>query len=141
MLRTLARPLMRDVRFQREEDKMANNQQSSNSIRPVVCWHHGDLERLQQCLAKNYCDLYGLATGGSNWWRKLGLNVGHRVRFSVKGKVVASGKIQSEPYDLAARRKVRPVDPKWPGAVDIGDIRWRDEGSCSSPPALGSHRL
>ena len=120
---------------------MANNQPNSKPISAVVCWHHSDLQRLRQCLAENYCDLYPLGARCSKWWRKLGLNVGDIVRFCVRGKVIASGKIQSEPYDLAARRKLQPVDPKWPGAVDIGDIRWRDEGSCSSPPRQGSHKI
>ncbi len=109
--------------------------------RPVVCWHHGDLQRLRWCLARNYCDLYG-SVKGSRWWRKLGLNVGDVIRFSVKGRVVATGGIQSDPYDLAVERGIQPVDKNWPGAVDIEDVVWRkDSGSCDSSLRLGSHKL
>lgn len=120
---------------------MENNQPNSKQISPVVCWHHGDLQRLRQCLAKNYCDLYRPGARCSAWWRKLGLNVGDMVRFSVKRKVVGSGRIQSDPYDLAAKTGIQPVDSKWPGAVNIENIVWRDGGSCGSPLRLGNHKL
>jgi len=119
-----------------EAGKMAKNHPNSK-----LCWHHGDLERLRQCLAKNYCDLYPLGARCSKWWKKLGPKKGDRVQFSVKGKVVACGTIQSEPYDLFAEKGIEPVDPEWPGAVDIGDICWRDKGDCSSWPRRGSHWL
>lgn len=110
---------------------------------PNFCWHHGYEGRLRQCLDNGYCDLYPLDDPRcSRFWKGHKLKQGDRVRFSVKGKVAAFGTIQSKPYDLASERKIQPVDPKkWPGAVDIGDICWRDGGDCSSPPGLGSHRL
>ena len=106
---------------------------------PNFCWHHGDEGRLRQCLDNGYCDLYPLDDPRcSRFWKGHKLKQGDRVRFSVKGEVVAFGTIQSEePYE-----RIEPVDPdEWPGAVDIGDICWRDGGDCSSPPGLGSHRL
>jgi hypothetical protein len=107
----------------------------------VVCWHHGDRRRLEMCLANNYCDLYGPGRSCSNWWNKLGLKIGDIVRFSVKGEVVAYGKILSEPYDLVVRKGIPPVDKSWPGAVDIGEIQWRRGGNCASSLREGSHRL
>jgi hypothetical protein len=106
------------------------------------CWHHGDLERLRQCLDNGYCDLWP-SPKSFTWWKRHKLNKGDRVQFSVKGKVVACGTIKSdEPYDLFDVKGIDPVDPeKWPGAVDIGDIRWRDKGNCSSTPRFGSHWL
>lgn len=105
---------------------------------PNFCWHHGDEGRLRQCLDNGYCDLYPLDDPRcSKFWKGHKLKQGDRVRFSVKGKVVAFGTIQSEePYE-----KIEPVNREWLGAVDIGDICWRDGGDCSSPPGLGSHRL
>jgi hypothetical protein len=107
---------------------------------PEFCWHHGNLKRLRQCLDKNYCDLRG-GELGIRWYKRHRLYEGMPVRFSVRGKVVAFGRIQGKPYDLATERKIQPMDPKWPGAVDIGDVCWRDGGDCSSPPRWGSHRL
>jgi len=117
-----------------EAGKMAKNQ-------PNFCWHHGEEGRLRQCLDNGYCDIHPLGACCSKWWKGHKLKRGDRVRFSVKGKVVAFGTIQSEPYDLFAEKGIEPVDPKWLGAVDIGDIYWRDGGDCSSPPRRGSHRL
>jgi hypothetical protein len=112
------------------------------SIRPVVCWHHGDEKRLRQCLDLKYCDLYHpLDESCLKWWKKLRLEVGSTVRFCVKGNVVAFGIIKSEPYDLASIKQIEPVDPKWPGAVDIEEIPWHGKESCDSIPQFGSHRL
>lgn len=103
---------------------------------PNFCWHHGDEGRLRQCLDNGYCDLWP-PPSCFRWWKRHGLKKGDPVRFSVKGEVVAFGTIQSEePYE-----RIRPVDPEWPGAVDIGDICWRDGGDCRRPPRFGSHRL
>jgi len=107
---------------------------------PELCWHHSDLERLRQCLDKNCCDLYG-GEHGIRWYKRHGLYIGQSVQFSVKGKVIAFGTIQSKPYDLATERNIQPVNPKWPGAVGIGDICWRDGRYCSSSPRRGSHSL
>ena len=105
------------------------------------CWHHGDLERLRQCLDNGYCDLWP-PPGCFRWWKKHGLKKGDPVQFSVKGSVVACGTIQSEePYDLLAEKGIESVDPYWPSAVDIGDICWRDKGDCSSTPKFGCHWL
>jgi hypothetical protein len=120
---------------------MAMKQPEVRSRTAVLCWHHGDLRRLEKCLANHYCDLYGPGVQCSNWWNKLGLKVGDVVRFSVKGEVVAYGKILSEPYDLASRKEIPPVDKSWPGAVDIGEIQWRRGGNCASALREGSHRL
>ena len=122
---------------------MAMKQPEVGSQIAVVCWHHGDRQRLEKCLANNYCycDLYGPGRSCSNWWNKLGLKIGDVVRFSVKGEVVAYGKILSEPYDLVLRKGIPPVDKSWPGAVDIGEIQKRRGGNCASPPREGSHRL
>jgi len=117
-----------------EAAKMAKKQRK-------FCWHHGDLERLRQCLDNGYCDLWPLGTPGFIRWGKHGLKKGDRVQFSVKGKVVACGTIQSEPYDLFAEKGIEPVDPDWPSAIDVGDIYWRDKGHCSSTPMFGSHWL
>ena len=105
---------------------------------PNFCWHHGDEGRLRQCLNNGYCDLYPLDDPRcSRFWKGHKLKQGDKVRFSVKGEVVAFGTIQSEePYE-----RIEPVDPEWPGAVDIGDICWRDGGDCRRPPRFGSHRL
>jgi len=119
---------------------MAMKQPEVGSRIAVVCWHHGDRRRLEKCLANNYCDLHPLGRA-SNWWNKLRLKIGDIVRFSVKGEVVAYGKILSEPYDLVSRKGIPPVDKSWPGAVDIGEIQWRQGGNCPSPPREGSHRL
>lgn len=105
------------------------------------CWHHGDEGRLRQCLDSGYCDLRG-GERGIRWYKRHGLYVEMPVRFSVKGKVRAFGTIQSEePYDVLAERGIGPVDPDWPGAVNVGDICWRDGGDCNSNPEWGSHRL
>ncbi len=110
--------------------------------RTKFCWHHRDLERLRQCLDNGYCDFWPPGTPGYERWNRHGLKKGDRVQFSVRRKVVACGTIQSDkPYNLFAEKGIEPVDPEWPGAVDIGDICWRDKGDCSSPPGLGSHRL
>ena len=107
---------------------------------PEFCWHHRDVERLRQCLDKGYCDLHE-GERGMRWYDRHTLYVGMRVRFSVNRSVVAFGTIRSEPHDLLAEKGIEPVDPEWPGAVDIGDICWRDDGDCSSNPKWGSHRL
>ncbi len=114
-----------------EAGKMAKNQ-------PNFCWHHGDEGRLRQCLDNGYCDLYHSDDPRcSRFWKGHKLKHGDRVRFSVKGKIVAFGTIQSEePYE-----RIEPVDPEWSGAIDIGDICWRDGGDCRRPPRFGSHRL
>ena len=120
---------------------MGDKQLISNSISAVFCWHHGDYQRLRVCLEKGYCDLYPIGSRCSNWWNKLKVKVGDKVRFSVKGKIVAVGIIQSEPYDLAEKRKIQPVDTEWSGAVNIENVRFLDGGTCSSTPRVGSHRL
>ena len=120
---------------------MDDRQLISNSISAVFCWHHGDLQRLHLCLEKGYCDLYPIGPRCSKWWNKLKVKVGDEVRFSVKGKIVAVGRIQSEPYDLSKIRKIQPVHPDWPGAVDIENVKFLDGGTCSSTPRVGSHRL
>ncbi len=114
----------------------------SNSISAVLCWHHGDLQRLRMCLEKGYCDLYPIGDRCSKWWNKLKSEIGDTVRFSVKGNIVAVGIIQSEPYDLAKKRNIQPVAKEWSGAVDIENVRFLDNGgTCNSTPRVGSHRL
>jgi hypothetical protein len=111
-------------------------------MRPVVCWHHGDEKRLRQCLDLKYCDLYHpLDKRCLQWWNKLRLKIGDMVRFCVKGRIVALGIIKSEPYDLASKKQIKPVDSKWSGAVDIEEIPWHGKESCDSTPRWGSHRL
>jgi len=107
---------------------------------PEFCWHHGNLERLHQCLDKGYCDLYE-GERGIKWYDRHRLYKGMLVRFSVKGEVVAFGTIQSEPYDLFSENGIEPVDPKWSGAVKIDDVRRSDGGYCNSYPRRGSHKL
>jgi hypothetical protein len=119
---------------------MSDRQLISNSINAVLCWHHRDSERLRKCLKNGYCDFYPIGTSHPKW-NKL-IKVGDMVQFCVKRQIVAVGIIQSEPYDLSEKRKIQPVDKKWPGAVNIGNIRFIDEGrTCSFPPGLGSHRI
>jgi hypothetical protein len=120
---------------------MAKKQSEVGAKSAVVCWHHSNLQRLEKCLANNYCDLYAPGPQCSRWWNKLELKVGDVVRFSVKGSVVAYGRILSEPYDLFSRRTLSPVSKSWPGAVDIGEIQWRSGGNCASPLREGSHQL
>ena len=112
---------------------MATRQSRVEARRAVVCWHHSDLQRLKNCLENNYCDLYAPGPQCSRWWNKLELRVGDFVRFSVKGNVVAYGRILSEPYDLVSRKSLPPLSKSWPGAVDIGQIEWRTGGNCASP--------
>ncbi len=119
---------------------MDDRQLISNSINPVLCWHHGDLQRLRKCLKNGYCDFYPIDTIHPKW-NKLKVKVGDTVQFCVKRKIEAVGIIQSEPYDLAEKRKIQPVNTKWPGAVDIENIRFLHGGTCSSTPQFGSHRL
>ena len=108
---------------------------------PEFCWHHGDLERLRQCLDKGYCDLHELEHT-IRWYNRYGLYKGMPVRFSVRHNVCAFGNIQSKkPYDLRAEKGIEPVNPNWPGAVDICSICWRDGGYCDSYLRRGSHRL
>ena len=121
---------------------MDDRQPIRKSINATLCWHHGDLQRLRMCLEKGYCDLYPIGDRCSKWWKKLKIQIGDTVQFSVKGNIVAIGTIQSEPYDLAKKRKIQPVDPEWSGAVDIDNVRFIDNGgTCDSPPRGGSHRL
>lgn len=107
---------------------------------PEFCWHHGDLERLHQCLDKDYCDLYE-SEHGIQWYERYGLYIGMPVRFCVHGNVCAFGKIRSKPYDLFTEKGIEPVNPNWPSAVDICSICWRDGGHCDSFLRRGSHRL
>jgi len=111
----------------------------------VACWHHGSEYRLKECLAKGYCDLHPLAAecpkgrmSAERWYHgKMKLKKGDWVRFCVeKRKIVAIGKIASEPYKCA-----QPIDASWPSAVDITSVMWENGGYCASPPRLGSHRL
>jgi len=109
--------------------------------KPKVCWHHGNLARLQKCLSANYCDHYLWDQGGQKWWVKLGLKAGDVVQFSVKGKIVAKATVKSEPYDLKKERDITPIDPKWPGAVDVADVQWYEGGTCRANAKYGSHKL
>ncbi len=121
---------------------MDDKQLNSSSTDAVFCWHHADLQRLRMCLEKGYCDLYPIGDRCSKWWNKIKIEIGDTVRFSVKGKIVAVGIIQSEPYDLAKERNIQPIVEEWSGAVDIRDVRFLDNGeTCTSNPRRGSHRL
>jgi len=77
------------------------------------------------------------------WYHsKMKLKIGDRVRFCAeKRKIVATGEIASEPYDLFQDKEIEPIDPGWPGAVDIINIVWSDADHCPSPPVPGSHRI
>lgn len=129
---------------------METNSSNNNQIGIVGCWHHGNLERLRQCLDQGYCDLHPLAENcpkgrmsAERWYHsKMKLEIGDRVRFCVeKRKIVATGEIASEPYDLSLKKGIEPIDPDWSGAVDIINIVWSDADHCPSPPVLGSHRI
>jgi len=57
--------------------------------------------------------------------------------------IVATGTIASRPYDFERHREIKPVDPHWPGAVDIDDVEWLNGNErCVEPSgSFGSHRL
>ena len=116
----------------------------------VGCWHHGDMNRLRTCLSSGYCDLHPLKKtcpkgrmSAEYWYNsKMKLKIGDEVRFCVeKRKVVATGEVCSIPYDIFTQKRIRPVDPCWPSAVDISKVVWLDGGYCPSHPVIGSHRL
>lgn len=122
-----------------EACKVAGNQ-------PVFCWHHGSRARLYRCLDHGYCDLGPLDDQClSRFWKRHRLKPGDRVRFSVRGEIVACGTIDSNyPYDLRSEKGIEPVSPRWPSAVDIIEICRTDGsncGSCIAPPKFGSHWL
>lgn len=73
----------------------------------VACWHHQDLERLQQHLEMCRIDLYGpertTRTGENSlvrFWGRMRLHSGDRIRIVVKGEIVAFATIASEPHSL-----------------------------------------
>lgn len=114
----------------------------------VACWHHGNENRLRKCLVNGYCDLHPLAAKcpkgrmSAEFWfhKKMKLKIGDRVRFCVeRRKIVGTGEIESKPYDLLERRGIQPINPNWPGAVDIVDVQWENGGYCPSLPRRGSH--
>lgn len=119
-----------------------DDQAISNPTNAEFCWHHGDLQRLRMCLENGYCDLYPVGDRCYKWWRRFKLEIGDRVRFCVKSKIVAVGTIQSEPYDLVKKRNIQPIAEEWAGAVDIENVEFLDNGgTCDSTPQFGSHRL
>lgn len=122
----------------------------------VACWHHGSEERLKKCLREGYCDLHPVAekcpkgrmSAEAFFYGKLRLRINDPVRFSVKGRIVATGIIASAPYDFFERTGRNPIDPKWPGAVNIekfDDTKWLGLDTnqrCVDPAGkFGSHRL
>ncbi len=112
----------------------------------VACWHHGSLERLFYHLAHNRIDLWGpeesTHTGQNRlqrWWRRMRLKKGDKIRVVVKGKIVATAIINSEPWTL-------PPDeskPPWGSAVDLDSIVYYNPPEPADCPGsgYGSHRL
>ncbi len=73
----------------------------------VACWHHQDLQRLQQHLEMSRIDLHGrertTGTGQDSLvrlWKRMRLHPGDRIRIVVKGEIVAFATIAGEPDSL-----------------------------------------
>lgn len=115
-------------------------------MQPVACWHHRGGERLDRHLRRNRIDLYGpyeVTRTGQNrrgrFWKRMRLNMEDRVRIVVKGKIVATAVIKSQPYTLP----VNEASPPWQSAVDLGSIEPvnpPEPANCFGH-CQGSHRL
>ena len=73
----------------------------------VACWHHQDLQRLQQHLEMSRIDFHGrertTRTGQDSLvrlWKRMRLHSGDRIRIVVKGEIVAFATIAGEPHSL-----------------------------------------
>jgi len=117
-------------------------------MKPIACWHHGNLERLLDHLSKSRIDLYGRNAKTEkrgkprvdNWWSVMGLKMGDRIRIVVKGKIIAHATIYSEPKDLPPNE----VNGIWGTYVELHQIdllpRPYPIASCKGH-CQGSHRF
>ncbi len=116
-------------------------------MKPIACWHHGDLERLlDNNLSRSRIDLYGQNEKTkkgtprlNHWWGKMRLKPGNRVRIVVAGRIIAYAIINSEPKDLPPNE----VEGIWGTYVELDQI---DRLPCPYPIAScqylqGSHRF
>jgi len=116
-------------------------------MKPIACWHHGDLLRLHDNLAKDRIDLYGRnerTPRGTprldRWWARMRLKPGDRIQIVAKGRIIAYATVNSEPIDLPPNE----VKGVWGTYVQLSQI---DPSSRPYPIASckghcqGSHRF
>jgi len=115
-------------------------------MKPIACWHHGDLDRLLEHLRKSRIDLYGRNEKTekgtprlNHWWGEMRLKPQDEIRIVVGGKIIAYAIINSEPKDL------RPdeVEGIWGTYVELDQINLLPEPypSASCKGYQGSHRF
>jgi len=105
-------------------DSLGSNTGRTGTDRIVACWHHGDVERLNDHLRFNRIDLYGkeeLTKLGTKrldrWWNCLmRLRVDDRVQIVVNGQIIATATIAKLPEDFP--QGIRP----WRSVVYLKDI-------------------
>ena len=113
-------------------------------MKPVACWHHGDVERLMLHLGYNRIDLYGpreITKKGTNrldyWWNhRMRLERGDRIQIVVKGKTVATATIAGQPEEFAEGQH------PWQSVVPLSDIQHFDPPKAARCARFqGSHRF
>jgi hypothetical protein len=118
-------------------------------MKPIACWHHGDLDRLLDHLRKSRIDLYGRnekteirrKPRADNWWNsRMRLKLGDRIRIVVGGKIIAYATIKNTPKDLPPNE----VEGIWGTFVELKQIKRLTEpypiASCKGH-CQGSHRF
>ena len=94
-------------------------------MKPVACWHHGDVKRLEFYLGNDCIDLYGPEEVSEKakfnsldyfWNRRMRLKEGDRIQILVGDEVLYTATIDGPPKDFVGGI------PPWQSVVPLRDI-------------------